>query len=224
MQKNLRHGLSQGADSTTAKTWPGLPELALLRIAGALWPTSDMNHAVVTPTRLLMGSYLGLCRVRSIQDIASGLFLCTLFLQFEELSKRFVPEAVTFAINTVLHLAPHSYQDAASLPGSFPTPDFKSERSVALSLDTKKAKQLTVGSPDLPRILAGASSDEQSKLNLLSLALDLLGRFAEMYKDLDAFVELYDPILQVLEKIKAKKLCDGLQVSLPPSSVSLSSA
>lgn len=169
-----------------------------------------------------MGSYLGLCRVRSIQDIASGLFLCTLFLQFEELSKRFVPEAVTFAINTVLHLAPHNYHDAASLPGSFPTPDFKSERSTALSLDTKKAKQLTVGSPDLPQILAGASSDEQSKLNLLSLALDLLCRFAEMYKDLDAFVELYDPILQVLENVKAKKLCDDLQVSLPPSSVSLS--
>lgn len=183
-----------------------------------------MNHAVVTPTRLLMGSYLGLCRVRSIQDIASGLFLCTLFLQFEELSKRFVPEAVSFTVNAVLHLAPHSYQDASSLPGSFPTPDFKSEHSAALSMDTKKAKQLSVAQPDLSRILAGGSSDEQSKVNLLSLALDLLGRFAEMYKDLDAFVELYDPILQVLENIKAKKLCDGLQVRFPPLLPSISPA
>lgn len=36
------------------------------------------------------------CGVRSSQDIASGLFLTTLILQFEELSKRFVPEAVNF--------------------------------------------------------------------------------------------------------------------------------
>lgn len=172
-----------------------------------------MNHAVVSPARLLIGSYLGLCRVRSIQDIASGLFLSTLFLQFEELSKRFVPEAIAFSVNVVLHLAPHAYEDATSLPGFFPTLDFKSERSAALSLDTKKAKQLSASSPDLTQILAEGISDEQSKVNLLVLALSLLGRFAEMYKDLDAFVELYEPILQVLEKIKAKKLSDDLQVS-----------
>ncbi len=142
MQKNLRRGLSHGVTDDTAKTWPGLPELSLLRVIGRVWSTSDMNHHVISPARLLMASYLGLCRVRSLQDIASGLFLCTLFLQYEEFSKRLVPEAVNFLLNSVLHLAPHSFQDEGSLPGTFPTPDFRSERCLPLAL--RKAKKLKV--------------------------------------------------------------------------------
>lgn len=172
-----------------------------------------MNHAVVTPTRLLMGSYLGLCRVRSIQDITSGLFLCTLFLQFEELSKRYVPEAVSFVVNAVLYLAPHTFSDAASIPGSFPAPDLKADRATSISLDIKKAKELDVRPANLTSILTEGVNDHQAKVDLLALALDLLGRFAEMYKDLDPFVEIYDPILQTLEKLKVKKLPQSLQVS-----------
>lgn len=106
MQKNLEHGLSQGPLNPESKTWPGLPELTLLRVIGALWPTSDLNHVVISPARILMGSYLGLCRVRSFADLASGLFLWTLFLKYKTLSKRFVPEAINFVINAVLHPAP----------------------------------------------------------------------------------------------------------------------
>lgn len=81
MHKNLMRGLSKGATSPDAKTWPGLAELSFLRILGVMWSTSDMNHAVISPARVLMGAYLGLGRIRSATDLASGLFLCTLFLQ-----------------------------------------------------------------------------------------------------------------------------------------------
>src|SRR6202040_406684 len=122
MHKNLKRGLSKGALDVGAKTWPGLAEISLFRIIGIIWPTSDMNHAVISPARLLMGAYLGLGRVRSLTDIASGLFLCTLYLQFEHLSRRFVPEVINCLINTVLHLCPHSFMNASSLSGSFPSP------------------------------------------------------------------------------------------------------
>ena len=85
MHKNLIRGLSQGATSLSSRTWPGSAELAFLRVMGVLWSTSDMNHAVISATRILMGSYLGLARIRSSKDIASGLFLCTLFLQVRSL-------------------------------------------------------------------------------------------------------------------------------------------
>jgi nucleolar protein 14 len=81
MHKNLLRGLSKGATSSASKTWPGVAELGFLRVLGVVWSTSDMNHAVISPTRVLMGAYLGLGRIRSIADLASGLFLCTLFLQ-----------------------------------------------------------------------------------------------------------------------------------------------
>jgi nucleolar protein 14 len=80
MQKNLNSGL-QDPLSTSSKTFPGAPELILLRVLDGIWSTSDMKHAVVGPAQYLMGAYLGLPRIRSLADIASGLFLCSLFYE-----------------------------------------------------------------------------------------------------------------------------------------------
>lgn len=212
MHKNLKRGLTRGSLESDAKTWPGVPELSLLRLIGLIWPTSDLNHAVVSPTRVLLGAYLGLGRVRSLRDIASGLFLCTLFLQFELLSKRLVPEAINFLLNTVLHLAPHGYQDISELPGSFPSPDFKSESCRPLSMNVKSRKSLVVEKANLSELLGADDSNEQAKANLLSLAFELLGQFAELYKGLEGFIELYEPVLIVLEHIESKHLFDGHKV------------
>lgn len=213
MHKNLTRGLSRGALRPESKTWPGLAELSLLRMVGLIWPTSDLNHAVVSPTRMLLGAYLGLGRVRSLNDICSGLFICTLFLQFEALSKRFVPEAINFLINSVLHLAPHEYQEISTLPGSFPSPDFRSDLCRSLSLSRQAQKELVAQKPNLFSLLTASNLNEQSKVDLLGIAFNLLGQFADMYKALDGFIELYEPILAILENIRSKYLPDGLRVS-----------
>lgn len=212
MHKNLKRGLARGALDPESKTWPGIPELSLLRIIGLIWPTSDLNHAVVSPTRVLMGAYLGLGRVRSVEDIASGLFLCTLSLQFEALSKRLVPEAVNFLVNTVLHLAPHPYRDTSDLPGSFPSPDFRSDLCTPLSMNTKARKTLIVRKAELMSLMTADDDDEQAKSDLLLLAFHLLGQFADLYKAIDGFVELYEPIIAILNSLETKKLFDGHKV------------
>ena len=214
MQKNLKHGLSQGPSNPESKTWPGLPELTLLRAIGALWPTSDLHHVVISPARILMGSYLGLCRVRSFADLASGLFLCTLFLQYESLSKRFVPEAINFVINAVLHLVPKGYESASALPGSFPAPDFRSELHQKLRISAKSSKGFNPAKANLPTLLETLEPGEQDKVDMLALAIDLLGRFADMYKGLEGFIELYDPILEIVQHIRDQNLkgLKGLQV------------
>lgn len=219
MNKNLKRGLTRGASNPDSRTWPGLAELALLRSIGVVWPTSDMNHAVISPTRLLMGSYLGLCRVRSLQDLACGLFLCTLFLQFEHLSKRFVPEVVNFLVNAVLHLAPHHHDDATSLPGSFPHPDFKADTIQRLMIDTKAAARMSVRPASMDRLLTSSDGDDQDRVNLLGLTVDLLCCSTQQYKDLDAFVELYQPVHSIFQRVKINKLSKDLQVcSIEPTS------
>ncbi|KAI0677280.1 Nop14-like protein [Trametes maxima] len=214
MNKNLKRGLSKGPTEEGAKTWPGLSELSLLRVIGQLWPTSDMHHPVISPARLLMGSYLGLCRVRSLQDITSGLFLCSLFMHYEKLSKRFVPEATNFLVNTVLHLAPHSYQDVASVPGDFPLQDFRTVQTLPLALEARKAKKLPVSKPDLGKLLSASILDEQAKVDLLGVSLELLGRFADMYKGLEGFVELYAPVQEVLRSVRSDSLPEDLVTRL----------
>lgn len=214
MQKNLKRGLSHGVTELDSKTWPGLPELSLLRVLSLIWPTSDMNHHVVSPARLLMGSYLGLCRVRSLPDLASGLFLCTLFLQYEELSKRLVPEAINFLYNALLHLMPHKFKDEALLPGCFPSPDFRSERCSSLTITPGKAtEKLTLDKPNLTKTLTEGTDDTQTKVDLSGLALEVLGQFADLYKGLDGFIELYEPAVILLGGIKYNGLPADLTVS-----------
>lgn len=214
MEKNFRRGVSHGPLDPAARTFPGLPELALLRVVGALWPTSDMQHAVISPARLLMGAYLALSRVRSLQDLGSGLFLCTLWLQFEERSRRFVPEAVTFTTNALLHLAPHSYATSTHVPGAFPCPDLNSDLCKPLQIDVKKARKakLVGRTPDLVAVLISGQSGEQEKADLLVVTLQVLLGFADMYKDLDAFLELYQPIFDILTSIPSDRLPGDLQV------------
>ncbi len=85
MEKNLAKGVAKDPTALKSKTWPGYSELTLLRLIGTVWSTSDMKHPVVGPTRLLMGAYLELGRIRGVRDIASGLFLCSLWLQVSKL-------------------------------------------------------------------------------------------------------------------------------------------
>ncbi|KAH9045291.1 Nop14-like protein [Lactarius pseudohatsudake] len=203
MHKNLKRGLTRGA-----KTWPGLPELALLRILGALWPTSDMHHIVVSPARLLMGSYLGLCKIRSLADAASGLFLCTLFLQYESLSKRFVPEVINFLIGVVQSLSPRRGASNESGKSTFSSSSHNKRLCV---IDKGEAAKLTANRPDLVTVIGDEQISTQVNVDLLSLAADLLVRFSELYKALDGFVELYSPVLEVLSDANSDVLCPTLQ-------------
>lgn len=213
MQKNFTKGLSHGATNPNSRTWPGPSELALLYTIAAVWPTSDLNHAVISPARLLMGSYLGLARIRTLSDLISGSFLCTLWLQYESLSHRFVPEAVPFLLNNLLHICHHKFTDEDSLPGSFPSPDINSSYTRGLKL-SKKASVLDPQTPKLGELLGDSLTDsEQTKVDILGVSLDMLGKFAEMYKGLDGFVELYQPVFEILEALSEKGLSDKSQVS-----------
>jgi nucleolar protein 14 len=78
MQRNLVRGLETGALLPKSKTFPGTSELAILRLIGDVWSTSDLRHPVVSPPMLLIAQYLGQCRIRSLADIASELFLCSI--------------------------------------------------------------------------------------------------------------------------------------------------
>jgi nucleolar protein 14 len=219
MHKNLKRGLSRGAAGDEAKTWPGLPELVFLRILGVLWPTSDMRHVVVSPARLLMGSYLDLCKIRSLVDVASGLFLCTLFLQFENRSGRFVPEVINFLINVMRSLSPP--RDVShELVGNPPVP--QSRNSISWSklhnsgrlcvLDMGNGGTLTANRPNLVTIIGDKQISAQTNVDLLGLALDLLARFSQSYKALEGFIELYQPVSQVLRNVDSDVLSPALRV------------
>lgn len=229
MHKNFLRGASKGVMSPEAKTWPGTPELVLLRLTGLVWSASDLSHPVVAPAMLLICEYLSQARVRSLKDVQAALFLCSLVLQvrlnfaqaahfcappltfmhfshakYESMSKRIVPEALNLLSNSILLLAPHSFTGNATTPGSFPIPDaFRPELS---NLKVKQKK----GNDELStRLSLSAEADAAS---LLYLSLTLIDKFAELWVSSVAFIEMMGPLQALLAGVVSKKVSSQLQV------------
>ncbi|TKA62554.1 hypothetical protein B0A49_11004 [Cryomyces minteri] len=76
--------------------------LVLLTAIGPIYPTSDHFHQVVTPAITLMARWLGMSTVRGPQDLATGAYLVALCIKYQQLSKRYVPEAVRFTLGALL--------------------------------------------------------------------------------------------------------------------------
>jgi len=156
-----------------------------------------------------MGSYLGLCKIRSSVDAASGLFLCTLFLQYENRSRRLVPEAINFLIDVTRCLSPQRVDSVGSVRGTPLSRRYKFGQLCIIN--TGRGRILSVNRPHLVAVIAGKESGAQTNVDLLGLAVDLLVRFSEIYKALEGFVELYEPLLQTLLDIDFDVLSPMLQ-------------
>ncbi|KAK4703514.1 nucleolar protein 14, partial [Phenoliferia sp. Uapishka_3] len=219
MQKNFMRGVARGPLDPSSRTWPGPAELTLLRLVGMVWSTSDLSHPVAAGAMLLIGQYLAQSRVRSLGDIAAGLFLCTLAAQYELLSKRLVPEAMNFLSNSLLLLLPTSIKDAKSAPGSFPVPDLGQDHVKALRMRT--SENLEPSKLNLMESLGGASSNTQLKVNLVASSLALLQDFAEKYVSMDSFMELLKPTSVILDKVNSGKIPASIKTRITSLQTSL---
>ncbi|WVR05233.1 hypothetical protein IAU60_002245 [Kwoniella sp. DSM 27419] len=205
MQKNLMRGLTRGASRAEAKTFPGCPELVLLRMVGAIWSTSDFSNPVVAPAVLLIGQYLSQGRIRSTSDLASGLFLATILAQYESLSRRLLPEAVNFVASAILALLPRrkGFETESTYPES---------KALGVDLSIKLPSNAVPANPvNLSGAVNGTADEEQTKADLLSIALNLSQTFATMYTSSEAFIEVISPLARVLEGSRVAKLSTELK-------------
>jgi nucleolar protein 14 len=124
-----------------------------------------------------------------------------------------MPEAINFLALVLLLLTPHSYT-RTTLPGFIPANDFDAERCAHLKIRTAKgaAKALKHNaSPELSSLLLVDEGSEQAKVDLLSTALQLVVKYAELYAGIEAFVEIFRPIQELLAGVKIAKLSPALQ-------------
>ncbi|CDZ98611.1 Nucleolar protein involved in 40S ribosome biogenesis [Phaffia rhodozyma] len=220
INRNLSLALSRGPLALESQTWPSSPELGLLRIIGITWSTSDFSHPVSAPAVLLIGRWLSQSKVRGILDLSKGLFLCSLFLQYEALSKRFMPEVLNFLSFALLILSPSTFNPSTPLPGTFPFPDVFDDRYKPLKIRSVKSteNELPVDPAPTPSItdllsLENGSKviEEQVKVDLMGVALRLISKSRELWAGSDAYVEMFRPVEDVLKGLKVKKLPAGLQ-------------
>ncbi|GAK64978.1 nop14-like protein [Moesziomyces antarcticus] len=205
MQRNLSRGLAKGPTDADARTWPGLAELTLLRLVGTIWPTSDKQHAVTTPLALLVAQYLGHARIRSVSDLASGLFLCSLVVSNEKESARLFPEALNFLFSAIAILASLDRQGLAKVRSTaeeygIPTPDVDVAHSQRLRLEDDSAVEATQQPVDLPSLITAKKqdADPHQRAELLSVALALTADFSTLYAGSTSYMELFTPLSVLL--------------------------
>lgn len=199
-------------------TAPKPGDLIILTAVGSIFPTSDHFHQVVTPAALCMTRYLSQKIPQSLSDIAIGTYIQNLCLQYQRVSKRYVPEWVNYTLGTLLTLAPVK---GNHLIRSFPyhTPGTRLHiEGTPTSL--KHVSRLLRFADVIPAEEASAADIEALKLALLNSHLKMIGTMANIWSDKLAFCEIFTPLLSLLQHLASKpcsaKLTDEIKVNHLP--------
>ncbi|KAK1755353.1 putative nucleolar complex protein 14 [Echria macrotheca] len=173
-------------------------DLVLLTGIGTTFPTSDHFHQVVTPAMLSIGRYLGQKIPQNLADYATGTYLSILALQYQQLSKRYVPELINFCLNTLCSLAPRKpTEKLGSFPVHQPAPGIRIQGAVRNPL-----RKLTCADCQ-PDHVASLNPEEATtlKLAIVSTAASILKSAADTWHKHAAFSETFSPATLVLSHL-----------------------
>ena len=197
------HLRSFDKDRPTAPV-PG--DLMILTAIASIFPTSDHFHQVVTPAMLCMTRYLGQRVPQSLSDLATGTFISTLCLQYQRLSRRYVPEIVNYVLNALCNLSPVKPKH---LPGLFLQHDTPDSLRIRGSADAfEEQRQLSfwdvVCSPQCTE-----DQNQRTKIALIETQIAIIETMANLWAEKSAFCEVFDTICSTLRFIQiSAKLSD----------------
>ncbi|XP_041113166.1 nucleolar protein 14 [Polyodon spathula] len=200
--RDSAHEMEEVIEVKGRAPFPGLDMLIYLKIAALLFPTSDFRHPVATPALVYMSQLLTKCPVTTLQDVATGLLLCCLLVEYISLSHRFVPELINFLLG-ILHLAVPEKQCL----GYTVVPPFK---TVGKSCNLLVVKDETVSESWTKKCLPMSAvqglelKDELEKdhfrFSSLNTCLDLIKRCTSFFGSLPSFSKIFQPIRDLLTK------------------------
>lgn len=200
--RDIAHTLDEAIESKGRAAFPALHVLLYFKIIAILFPTSDFWHPVITPAVTVMSQLLTKCPVSLLEDVAAGLFICCMFLEYVSLSQRFVPEVINFLLG-ILHLA------TARRPsiGYSVVPPFKhhGKSSELLLIDSDEDVKCWKKTHLPLTAINGLNTEDKTEINhfrltCVAVSLDLVKRCVNMYGSLPAFHEIFNPIFLLIHK------------------------
>ncbi|TMW40628.1 hypothetical protein DOY81_014291, partial [Sarcophaga bullata] len=182
-----------------SKQFPSLEVLIYFKLVSNLYSTSDFRHPVVTPCYIFMQHILSKARVRSRQDIAMGLFLVTLSLEYGQISKRFLPAAFNFLLGIVYLCIPKRPVEIIKI-----LPPFQSQGLLSKLLaipedsdDYKDIKEEPLKAEDL----VTQTFTNDFKVRSLNQCLKLIQEAVALVNDNVGCNFLATPLLKMMEKL-----------------------
>ncbi|XHG02752.1 hypothetical protein AWENTII_006089 [Aspergillus wentii] len=181
-------------------------DLVILTGIATIFPTSDHFHAIATPAQLSLARYLGQGAVDSLADFATGTYAASLYIQYQTISKRYMPEFINFTLNTLCTLAPGQPKDRL---GYFPSrsPEESLRLTASKPVSYRKLQFWDIAGPE-----SGKRAQEELKLSLIVTLVTLLNNASDLWATKSAFVEIFEPTQRVLQYLS--KSCRG-KVSAP---------
>lgn len=171
-------------------------DLVFFNVVGSIFSTSDQYHLVVTPCSILIAEFLDQMKFNTIEKLAFGAILARISLQYQRISRRYVPE-LTFFFEKCL----------ASLLNS-PSVDLLSQvkldsHNLGIDKETEFHKDQSA-TLHLHRIFGTKSMDDAFKITLLMNILESLDNAVSLvWKELPAFQEISLNIVRILNEYKA---------------------
>ncbi|XP_076293814.1 nucleolar protein 14 homolog l(3)07882 [Lasioglossum baleicum] len=189
-----KHGIFE----KNKKRYPDLDIFVFFKLVSLIFPTSDFRHSVVTPCLIFMSQILFRCRVKSKVDIAKGLFICTLILEYTVLSKRFAPSVINFLRGVIYLVTPKHL-----IQGTKIIPPFKKNGDLSnlLVLDGDQTNLEIEPSSALMKAtdLSEGELDDEFKIRALITAVNMLREFKNQFEELEAVYSIFEPIFKLLK-------------------------
>ncbi|KAI1759756.1 Nop14-like protein [Hypoxylon sp. FL1150] len=176
---------------------PNVGDLVVLTAIGTIFPTSDHFHQVVTPAGLLIARNLEKVP-KQLTDYAQGSYLSTLALQYQQVSKRYIPEFMNSCLNTLCAFAPEKAKDILGV-FSIHEPAPGTRIVDAHSLDVRRLSPADCAIGNVTNKEATST-----KLAILATTVQLLDAAADLYSSKPAFSETFEPAKNVLVHLSSK--------------------
>lgn len=181
-------------------------DLVILTGIATIFPTSDHFHAVATPAHLCLARYLEQGAINSLRGFATGAYAASLCLQYQTVSKRYMPEFINYVLNALCNLCP---EEMTNTPGFFSLR--KPQEPLRLSPSSKRINYRKLRFWDMVETedddTMPPSEKEELKLSLAATFISLLDAASDLWSGKSAFFEIFEPAQIVLQYLR--KSCKG---------------
>ena len=96
LHSQLQKRLREYALGNIKCTWPSLGKLLLFKLSGHIFSVTDFRHSIISSMSLLLCQCLVQCSVNSVKDLASGLLVCSILIDYHAETGKYIPEVPMF--------------------------------------------------------------------------------------------------------------------------------
>eukprot|EP00026_Physarum_polycephalum_P008860 Phypoly_transcript_08963.p1 GENE.Phypoly_transcript_08963~~Phypoly_transcript_08963.p1 ORF type:complete len:470 (+),score=100.90 Phypoly_transcript_08963:191-1411(+) len=194
--------------------------IAVLQLIGNIFPTTDFQNSVVSPSFTFLGQILSLAPIVYLSHLTRALFLSSLTLNWISESHRFVTEPLTL-LGALLEQFADPDTDATRYY-TFPSllsldPSFLHFHSKPAKLSPKPLDLASLSFSDT------TTPSDQQRLDILNVVILLTSKYFDTYSDSksknsfqDVIPQLFGVIRESLGKIESRELCKSIQDVVKP--------